>query len=87
MLNEFSIVLCGSFVYVFKVFMAVHVKHRNCPAWHQDKGVEMGVVLKELRSDVEVTKKAVAFSPEMSVISFVRYSEDCSEVSVYLRIR
>lgn len=47
----------------------------------------MGVVLKELRSDVEVTKKAVAFSPEMSVISFVRYSEDCSEVSVYLRIR
>ena len=41
----------------------------------------MNVVVKELLSDVEVMKKAAAVSPEMSVILFVCYSEDCSEVS------
>jgi hypothetical protein len=41
----------------------------------------MNVVVKELRSDVEVMEKATAVSSEMSVILFMRYSEDCSKVS------
>jgi hypothetical protein len=47
----------------------------------------MSVVVGKLRSDVKAMKKAAAVSPEMSVILFVRYSEDCSKVSFYLRIR
>jgi hypothetical protein len=41
----------------------------------------MNFILKELRSDVEVMKKAAAVTPEMLVIFFVSYSEDCSKIS------